>query len=359
MPQLDGIRAVAAAMVVVYHFYPSVSEPAHLGSIGVRVFFVLSGFLITGILLRTRVDAGDERGSRGRSLRRFYIRRVLRIFPLYYFALAIAWKCRLAGVRPAIGWHLAYLSNVRFFLENAATPGRWGGPIAHFWSLAVEEQFYLFWPWVIFFAPRRWLPGITLGLVALGPAFRYIVARATGNDIPSALLPGSIDALALGAYLAMAALPELRSHPWVRPVGRTVLGSGLVLLAACFAAEHWNIWWDFRMASFDLAAALLGMWLVARAAHGMEGPVGDALAWTPVRYLGTISYGIYVYHLMLPDVFAKVLQRIGHPDLLASLGFHTLPYLAFYGAATVAVAALSWHCLEAPINRLKDRFEYR
>ena len=63
--------------------------------------------------------------------------------------------------------------------------------------------------------------------------------------------------------------------------------------------------------------------------------------------------------LMLPDVFAKVLQRIGHPDLLASLGFHTLPYLAFYGAATVAVAALSWHCLEAPINRLKDRFEYR
>ena len=359
MPQLDGLRAVAAAMVVVYHFYRPVREHIHLGSIGVRVFFVLSGFLITGILLRTRVEMGEDDATRGTALRRFYIRRVLRIFPLYYFALAIAWTFHLAGVRLAIWWHLAYLSNVRFFLENAATPGRWGGPISHFWSLAVEEQFYLLWPWVIFFAPRRWLPGIALGLVALGPAFRYLVGAATGNDITSVLLPGCIDALALGAYLAMTALPELQSHPLVRPVGRAVLGCGLVLFIACLGADHWGIWWDFRTVSFDLAVALLGMWLVARAAQGMGGPAGLVLAWRPVRYLGTISYGIYVYHLMLPDVFAKLLARLGRPGLLASLGDHTLPYLAFYGGATVAVAALSWHCLEAPINRLKDRFEYR
>jgi peptidoglycan/LPS O-acetylase OafA/YrhL len=359
MPQLDGLRAVAAAMVVCYHFYRPVREYVHLGGIGVRVFFVLSGFLITGILLRTRLAMGDAGGPRGVALRRFYIRRALRIVPLFYCALAIAWLGRVAGVRPAIWWHAAYLSNVRFFLDNAARPGEWGGHVAHFWSLAVEEQFYLVWPWVIFFAPRRWLPGIALGAAAVGPVFRYIVGTVTGNDITPVLLPGCIDSLALGAYLAMTVVPEYESHPLVRRVGKAVLWTGLALFGAYLAAEHAAKWWDFRLVSFDLAVALVGVWLVARAARGMGGLGGRVLASGPVRYLGTISYGIYVYHLLLPDLFPKIASRLGRPDLLAPLGDQTLRFLAFYGFASVVVAAISWHVLEAPINRLKDRFEYR
>jgi peptidoglycan/LPS O-acetylase OafA/YrhL len=360
MPQLDGLRAVAAGMVVCYHFYAPVRHYVHLGGIGVRIFFVLSGFLITGILLRTRI-AGEATGGAGRgvTLRRFYIRRVLRIFPLYYFALALAWLTRVDGARESIAWHAAYLSNVRFFLQNAVDHGKWGGHVGHFWSLAVEEQFYLLWPWVIFFAPRRWLPSIALGLAAFGPLFRYVVFTATDNDITAVLLPGCIDSLALGAYLAMSVLPEFESHPLVRRVGPAVLWVGIALFGAYQAAELTNGWWTFRQVSFDLAVAVLGLWVVAHAARGVAGPVGRLLASAPLRYLGTISYGIYVYHLLLPAMLPKIARRLGHPDAFAVLGDQTFPFLVCYSLLTILVAAASWHWLEAPVNRLKDRFEYR
>ncbi len=359
MPQLDGLRAFAAAFVVLYHFWRPVRDYVHLGGVGVRVFFVLSGFLITGILLQARLQSDGGRTSAGVVLRRFYIRRVLRIFPLYYLVLAIAWYARVDGAREGVLWHGAYLSNVHFFLVNAVRHGEWGGHLGHFWSLAVEEQFYLAWPWVILFAPRGWLPGIALGTAAVGPLFRYLVFTATGNDITPVLLPGCIDSLALGAYLAMTVAPAFAAHSLVRPIGTGVLWSGLVLFGAYQAAERTDGFWVFRLVSFDLAVALVGLWLVARTSRGMTGLPGRVLELAPVRYLGTISYGIYVYHLILPDLLPRAARRWGHPELFAPLGDQTLPYLVFYSIATIAVAAISWHCFEGPINRVKDRFQYR
>jgi peptidoglycan/LPS O-acetylase OafA/YrhL len=359
MVQLDGLRALAAGMVVCYHFWRPVRQYVHLGGIGVRVFFVLSGFLITGILLRSRALRDSGQTPAGVALRRFYIRRILRIFPLYYFALAVAWYGRVSGAREGIAWHAAYLSNVHFFLVNAVRHGQWGGHVGHFWSLAVEEQFYLVWPWVILFASRCWLPGIALGMAAVGPIFRLVVFSTTGNDITPILPFGCIDSLALGAYLAMTVAPEFESHPLVRPIGATALWSGVLLFGAYQAAEQTEGFWVFRLVSFDLAVALAGVWLVARAAEGMGGLAGRALELAPLRYLGTISYGIYVYHNMLPELLPRVARRLGYPDLLASLGDETLPYLLFYGAASIAIAAISWHLFEGPINRLKARFEYR
>jgi peptidoglycan/LPS O-acetylase OafA/YrhL len=359
MAQLDGLRALAAGMVVCYHFWRPAREYVHLGGIGVRVFFVLSGFLITGILLRSRSGLDSGRSRAGVALRHFYIRRVLRIFPLYYFALAIAWYGNVSGAREGMLWHAGYLSNVHFFLVNAVHHGTWGGHVGHFWSLAVEEQFYLLWPWVILFARRRWLPGIALGMAAVGPIFRLVVFSLTGNDITPVLPLGCVDSLALGAYLAMTVLPEFESHPLIRPIGANALWSGLMLFAAYQAAVQSGGFWRFRIVSFDLAVALVGVWLVARAARGMRGPVGRFLELAPLRYLGTISYGIYVYHNMLPELLPKVARRLGYPDLLAPLGDQTVPYLLFYAAASVAVAAVSWHVFEGPINRLKARFEYR
>lgn len=359
MPQLDGLRALAAGMVVCYHFWGPARQYVHLGGIGVRVFFVLSGFLITGILLRSRARLDSGQTAAGVALRRFYIRRILRIFPLYYFALAIAWYWKVSGAREGMAWHVAYLSNLHFFLLNAAQPGEWGGRLAHFWSLAVEEQFYLVWPWVILFARRRWLPGIALGMAAVGPVFRFAVFTTTGNDITSVLPFGCIDSLALGSYLAMTVLPEFKSHPLVRPVGAAALWGGLLLFGAHQAAEHSDGFWVFRVVSFDLAVALAGVWLVARAAEGMKGPAGRVLELAPLQYLGTISYGIYVYHLMLPELLPRVARQIGYPNLFVPLVDKTLPFLLFYGTASIVIAAISWHLLEGPINRWKDRFEYR
>jgi len=359
MAQLDALRAFAVGLVLLYHFWRPARQSVHFGSIGVRIFFVLSGFLITGILLqaRRRLDGGGT--TVGGALRRFYLRRVLRIFPLYYFGLVVAWLGKVSDARDGMPWHASYLSNLYFFLENADHPGRWGGHVAHFWSLAVEEQFYLFWPWVILFAPRRWLPAIVLAVIAAGPVFRASLLGATGNDLANILTPGCLDSLGLGAYLALSVAPECQAAPGIRRVGAPVLWAGLLLFALQAMSGQEGPGALVRMAAFDLAVALAAVWLVARASEGVEGPAGKVLDFAPLRYLGTISYGIYLYHLMLPDLFPRVAKRLGHPDLLAPLGDQTLPYLFFYSAATVAVAAVSWHCFEGPINRLKDRLDGR
>ena len=359
MAQLDSLRAFAVGLVLLYHFWRPARQSLHFGSIGVRIFFVLSGFLITGILLQSRRQLESRSVTGGAAVRRFYFRRVLRIFPLYYFGLLLAWLARVHEVRDGIAWHASYLSNLYFFLQNAEHPGRWGGPVAHFWSLAVEEQFYLFWPWVILFAPRRWLPGITIAMVATGPLFRAVMLGATGNDLASILTPGCLDSLGLGAYLAITFAPELRNHLLVRQVGAPALWSSVLLFGAHELARRAGGMSDFRIAAFDLAVALAALWLIARAARGMEGPAGRILELPPLRYLGTISYGIYLYHLLLPELFRRGLQRLGHPELLVPLGDQTVAYLVFYSAASVAVAAISWHCFEGPINRLKDRFDAR
>ena len=154
MPQLDSLRTIAVFGVMLHHFWPEAEIRAGLtfGFLGVQLFFVLSGFLITGILLRGREVAHRTQQSARKSFGLFYARRFLRIFPLFYATLAVAWWVGLPEVRDSVFWHLAYASNIYF-----VHIGDWHGSISHLWSLAVEEQFYLVWPFIILLTPRRFL----------------------------------------------------------------------------------------------------------------------------------------------------------------------------------------------------------
>src|SRR5262245_34285697 len=266
MPQLDAVRALAVGVVLVHHLFPMVrSVLGGLGGfIGVKLFFVLSGFLITQILLegRTAVAAAGP----WHVARQFYVRRTLRIFPLYYFVIAMALLAGLPEVRQQIWWLLTYTFNFQI-----ASTGMWPANISHFWTLAVEEQFYLVWPWLILLLPSSWLVSMTVAVVVLGPAYR-ILALALGFNGGAfyAATFSSLDALGAGALLAIlsghsAALTDRTRHlcrAYALPIGLgAFVGLQLIQGVSSFGNALYLVF-------FDTAIALVSVWLVSGASTG-------------------------------------------------------------------------------------------
>ena len=347
--QLDGLRAVAVMGVVVCHTLdPQRHGWSQNGAFGVQLFFVLSGFLITGILLDARRDAAAADVSRRTVLGSFYARRGLRIVPAYYVTLAVATFLGVQGMRQHLGWNIAYLSNWR-----VASDGEFGAA-THIWSLAVEEQFYLVWPLVVLFAPRRILPWVFGGTIAIALATRVILTAATDlwADGIAILTPSVLDSLGLGAMLALL----WRNSPNANRLINWLGGLALVLWAVDLAVNRWGpsrssigavtvVWWSLAF-----------VWLVHRAATGRTGPLGRILTLRPLAYLGMISYGVYLVHLFVVPS-AKIVEEHVGIDLLVPVERGPLQ-LVVVTAASVAVAAVMWTFLERPINRNKHHFPY-
>ncbi|HEY0009845.1 MAG TPA: acyltransferase, partial [Tepidisphaeraceae bacterium] len=211
LPQLDGVRAIAVLLVIWQHFVPaSAAVPGgpSWGAIGVGLFFTLSGFLITRILLngRVKIEAGST--SLGRMLKQFYVRRFLRIFPLYYGVLGVLTLFNVDHIRERIWWHLAYLTNIRFaYYPRGAEIER------HLWSLSVEEQFYIFWPLMILLAPRKLLLPVMILAVAAAPVFRYYT-YAPGFMVHEWMMFSCLDLLGMGAILAILSAPQFGLSRW-------------------------------------------------------------------------------------------------------------------------------------------------
>ena len=354
LPQLDGLRAFAVGAVLIHHFAPPdslLSELLPWGWLGVKLFFVISGFLITSILIQCRELAASGRETRGWALRRFYARRCLRIIPLYYFALLAAAALDLYPVRDTLAWHLLFASNFYF-----AKVGAWTGAANHLWSLAVEEQFYLLWPWLIVYAPQRRLVPLVLGCVATAVAWR-IGGVALGFAPISILVltPACLDTLGMGSLLALVwRRGELRNDPDpTERLTRRCLQLGAPLMTAVLVLYWLGAARGLRTVASDLAMALCFTWLVSRAATGFRGWAGRVLSFGPVQYLGRISYGIYVYHLFLWSLVPTLGRRFDLP-----LPVDRVEAAFLVAALTVATAAVSWHAFERPVNGLKRHFPY-
>jgi peptidoglycan/LPS O-acetylase OafA/YrhL len=346
MQQLDALRFFAVMGVVLIHSWqPSPDTPVvgqvDWANLGVRLFFVLSGFLITGILL-----AGRERTQRLLFMRQFYVRRFLRIFPIYYAVLLLLLVAGVGQIREIWPWLFGYATNIYIF-DHLAFPYA----VPHFWTLAVEEQFYLVWPWLMLFLPRRWLVLFLGSLCVVGPAWRlYAGFQYSAEDLDEVLTftAGVIDFLAIGALLAIAAHDERRKAQLQRVLTFVALPVGAILYLSLFRADT-----HFAVAFADTGAALVFCWLVATASKGFTGVVGHVLDWKPIVYLGKISYGIYIYHFLVPLAFAAAATRLG-------IGYEDSGVGNFIATSlvTFAVAAVSWHVFEAPINGLKRYFRY-
>jgi len=350
--QLDTLRAFAVTSVLIRHFWPALQPGLDLGLRGVHLFFVLSGFLITGILLRSRAQVAHAGRGTGVAIRRFYIRRFLRIFPIYYLVLAVTWSVGFPDVRSHLGWHLGYASNVLFAIE-----GRWHPDTSHLWSLSVEEQFYIIWPLLMFLVPRRHLGTVVSVFIFAGPLFRIAGYLGGLNWIAlQVLLPASFDSLGVGAWLAWVYTMPADDIPFYRrQLNRAaLLAIPLVLVTWLEGATGWwpPVDW-LRLGLENSAWAVLGAWVIDRAARGVGGAAGRVLSFRPLVYLGRISYGVYLIHLFVPDLLYRLTSVAGLPYP----SNYAVAFLIF-SAVSVALAAISWRFYEAPINRLKRRFPY-
>ncbi|MCG2841186.1 acyltransferase [Sandaracinobacter sp. RS1-74] len=317
--QLDGLRAIAILAVMVFHL-----DIFPIGWMGVPLFFVLSGYLITDILIYQK---GRDIGS---YLKRFYWRRTIRIFPLYYAYLAVNAILSLAVGLSLSGyvWFLLYLGNYRI---GALAPEVPGGIIGHLWSLAIEEQFYLIWPFLLFYVRRVWV----VALVALiaAPLIREWILQATGNPYMAILtLPSCMDMLAAGALVAV--VKSAKAHV-------AMALAGAVIIFWCFATVPFA---DFALTSNWVPEAHiiytgLGLFFAPVVANAVRLPWLDS---APLVWVGQISYGLYMWHLL---AFVVAKRIVGAEWTGAIAGF----ILSF------VIAALSWYLFEKPLLKLKDR----
>jgi len=335
-PQIDSLRGLAVLSVLLTHFWTDNGGGHH----GVRLFFVVSGFLITRILLRL-----DDSGPAGfwKKFQIFYVRRCLRIWPTYYLCLAIAALIDLDGIRPSLAWHLAFLSNFWFLREGQWIPHC----AAHLWTLAVEEQFYLVWPLIALAVARNRLPAILIAAVVIAVATRALL-WSPAAPFPDIATPASFDALGLGGLLALAKYREQSAALSHRLLASTAASSvAAFVLLSLWAPPRTG----FALGDFALAITFAA--LVAATDRGIGGPIGRMLELKPIVGLGRVSYGVYLYHLYLLSIVRDVAQSRG----VEIKGGPTL-FLAMT-TLTIAVAAASWILIERPLARLKRQFPYR
>jgi peptidoglycan/LPS O-acetylase OafA/YrhL len=361
MPALDGLRGIAVLLVIVDHICATISSKygvdntfmnvAHFGWSGVDLFFVLSGFLITGILYDAK--PGPD------FFKNFYARRALRIFPLYYVTLIgflilfpVFARLGLDG-KESPGWMFVYLTN---FVMAFKGDGSFGA-MDHFWSLAVEEHFYFIWPAIVFFFHRRTVMAIAAAAMIVALACRV----ASLGGAPAHYLavyvatPMRMDSLAAGAFIALAARGPWGFSALVKPAV-AIGAAALAAFGALALIRHTNDQLDPGMSTigYSLLWAIYGSVLVL------------ALKWRPLtaimsngvlRWFGKYSYGMYVWH---PFVFLLLLQTNFVRRLLGPVTPLTASInVALALGVMLAITLASWHLWEKQFLKLKARFPER
>jgi len=341
-PSLDGLRCLAILPVVWHHSTPWPLEGVlGRGPLGVDLFFAISGFLITTLLLRESTDTGSI------SLSGFYARRSLRIFPLYYAALLLyvvwAWCGLDAGPQrnhffESLPAYATYTSNwlVNFDVAHPVL-------FAFSWSLATEEQFYLVWPWVLRAARRRWVPVLFMvaALVVDQSANLGLLSRVLdASGLPFRMLASIAGPICLGALLAHA-LHHSRGHHVLRAVlgGKASAPIALLVLGLLVSQPEPSL-----LAIHLAMTALVGACCI-RSDHGLR----TVLEIRAARYVGTISYGMYMLHISAISLAKRALPPTA-PTLVTFL-------LAL--GITVGLAHISYRLFETPFLQLRHRFRAR
>jgi peptidoglycan/LPS O-acetylase OafA/YrhL len=364
VPELDGIRGLAIFGVMLFHFgaytsvHPSRADSVILGILGfgwagVDLFFVLSGYLITGILL-------DSRGA-SNYFSSFYMRRVLRILPLYY-ASVLVFFCAIPLLAPYLHfaapeissteqvWYWLHISNLRTAFYPLLYPR-----VTHFWSLAIEEQFYLVWPVIVLFCSRRKILVVSASLVLLCFGLRNLeVFQRIGAHYPNflyRLTPFRIDSLAFGACGAIA-MRDTVMRAFLRRWGTTLFWAGFASCALVVAVAQTTSAFSQPMTRFGYSSlgVTFGAAIVYTATRaGCRGPIHRILRSRVLTTWGKYSYGMYIFHAPIALWVVKYLPHKTNPLAAAVVVVVGI-------GLTQLVALCSWYCLELRFLKLKNRF---
>lgn len=363
--QLNGIRFIAVFLVLIDHWLIPLNPFSFLGHLGVVIFFVLSGFLITRILFENADSCRYNRSSPFVKMIRFIYRRSLRIFPIYFLLLIIGSFFSLSNFKDVSIWLISYTPN--FYI---ITHTKWIGVWDHLWSLAVEEQYYLLFPYFVFFVSIARYPRLLVCMLLLGLGSRfgfYLMASHETKEtywMISYVNPlAAIDSFGLGGILAYLfhyqnlVFEKLVSKTYLLPVSLMLFIAVLVLSTHAIYV-HDNIW---EIVFERFFAGIFAFFLIAQSLGNSTWIFGRFLTLNWVSFLGQISYGIYLYH--------NVVYNYYHVDGNTIIGYLAkffpnlsleMPNFIFlkFGLSiliVISLASLSWFFIEKPINRFKNR----
>jgi peptidoglycan/LPS O-acetylase OafA/YrhL len=367
LPVLDGVRGLAILMVLVFHFVGTtlatnavervIVGVTNYGAYGVELFFVLSGFLITGILYDAR--------EKPNYFRNFFMRRVLRIFPLYYGVLFVllvliprslleAHAPEALIMRDKQGWLWSYLTNV-----YVAKEGTFAIPyVSHFWTLAIEEHFYLFWPLVIRLANRKSAMGIAVGLSVMALGLRLVLRQVTHNEMwAQVLTPSRLDSLCIGAWFALA----IRGPDGPAAIGRnlrTWLLASAGVLVLLMAVPKSVLAHDLNLPLKETALAVFcAVVIFAAAWRDGPAPLKAAMRLSFLRLFGKYSYGLYVFHAILAYGAWRHRTAVYLEPWVGSFTAAALVQAVLGSALSLAIAMASYHLFEVRFLALKKWFK--
>jgi len=342
VPYLDGLRGLAILGVLADHFHVPLPPLFHIGPVGVRFFFILSGYFITLSLWKVREANTTSPLQRIILLGRFYLQRLMRVGPPFYLALALGALFGIQEVWQHFFW-LALFQTNHYILYL----GYWPTAISHYWSLAVQEQFYMVWPLFVLTLPRRFFLPCMIACMIFALGFRiYCITTGTNEVIRWVTLLGTLDSFAAGAFIAY--LKQAKLLEKIHGLHRTLLLAMALAAIASYFLARWMTTLAYDNAWLGMAEtfdALFLSWLLVASLTGVKGKYARLLGWSPLVYLGRISYGVYVYHVFIIILISPILIANGWDVFSRSLVLL---------AVTLAFSAVSWHYFEQPIIAWKN-----
>ncbi|MBP9690417.1 MAG: acyltransferase [Bacteroidia bacterium] len=344
--QLDGLRFFAVVMVMFAHWMQwqwtnpilKVFPFTH----GVTLFFVLSGFLITTILLKANQNIVTQKVSASKAIKQFYIRRSLRIMPMYYLLLVFLFFIDYKNIKEIFPWLVTYTSNIYQYINLTFI-----GDFNHFWSLAVEEQFYLFWPLMIVFLGRKHPLVLIASTIIISLLARVSIFVFTGNWLATSY--ATICCMSTFGVGALLAYIKMYKSNWLMGLSKPIWLYGyFVVYVVTFFLLHNQQW--YKETLDEILFAVLASLIILRAStNGFKGIFKWVLENPSIVYSGKISYGLYVYHLFIPTLYFWLTPKFGfHID-------NKYVYFLAYYLLTFLLAWVSWKMVESPIQTWRNK----